>query len=95
MVIVAFISGVLLVALGIAAHGVIAQAFVVAGVWLAKNVLFLGFLRTPAGKRTARAVRGEAYAWLRGTKRRRAYRLFGWLSRAEQRLFSPFKSDRL
>ena len=95
--IVAFVSGVLLVAFGIAAHGVIAQALVVAGVWLAKNVLLLGFLRTPAGKRTARAVRGETYAWFRGTGRRRAYRVFGFLGQVERRLtglFSGFKPTR-
>ena len=86
--IVALISGFLLVALGVAAHGIIAQALVVMGAWLVKNIVFLGFLQTKTGRKTVRAVRGGAYAQLGGTGRRRAYRLFGAVGKGERRLLS-------
>ena len=84
VMVVALVSAVLLLALGWAAHGFIAQALVVLGVWLVKNLVLLGFLQTPTGRRTARAVRGGTYARLSGDGRRRARRAFRWMGRVEQ-----------
>ena len=88
--ITAFIAALLLMALGIAAKGVIAHALVIAGAWITKNILLLGFLRTPTGKRTARAIRGGAYSRLGGPGRRTAYRFFGFLSRIENAIGTLF-----
>ena len=82
--IVAIISAFFLVALGLAAKGLIVQALVVFAAWLTKNILLLGFFQTSAGKKTARSIRGSVYARLNGKGRRLAYRTFGFVSRAEQ-----------
>lgn len=86
----ALIAAGLLLALGIAAKGMIAHALIIAVAWVTKNVLLLGFLRTPVGKRAARSVRRETYSRLDGKKRRTAYRLFDRLSRAEAKMASVF-----
>ncbi len=82
--IVALISAFFLVALGLAAKGVIVQALVFFGAWLTKNILLLGFFQTSTGKRTARAIKSGTYANLDGKGRRVAYRLFGFIGRSER-----------
>jgi len=79
----ALIAALLLVALGVAAKGLIVQTLVVVGAWLIKNVLMLGFLQTPPGKRASRAVRGGTYSALGEKGRRKAFRLFNLLARLE------------
>jgi hypothetical protein len=85
-VITALIAAAFLLALGVAAKGAIAHALIIAAAWLTKNILLLGFLRTPTGQRTARSVRRQTYARLKGPKRRLAYRVFDRLSRGEAKI---------
>jgi hypothetical protein len=86
--IVALISAFFLFVFAFAAKGVIAQAAIVFGAWVTKNLLLLGFFRTSTGKKTARAIRGGTYARLDGKWRRIAFRLFGYVSRAERATFA-------
>ena len=86
--IVAVISAFFLVALGLAAKGLIVQSLVVAGAWLTKNILLLGFFRTKTGKNTAKAIRSQAYAQLNENNRRSAYRFFRFIARTEKKSVS-------
>ena len=73
--ITAFIAALLILALGVAAKGAIAHGLVIFGAWMTKNVLMLGFLRTPTGKRTVSAVKRGAQRHLVGDKPRIGYRM--------------------
>ena len=59
----------------ITAKGAIAHGLVILGAWLTKNILLLGFLRTPTGKRTMSAVKQGAQRHLVGDKPRIGYRM--------------------
>lgn len=98
--ITALIAALFMLALGIAAKGAVAHALVIGAAWLTKNILLLGFLRSPTGKRTAKAIHRATYARLDEKKRQaadhalaRLRRLFGKAKPARPGEDHPPKSN--